>query len=87
MALQRAGPTGYTAPYLSGFGLDVRVVAGVEALGWAIERKLKQVDPTATARWLDYCFAASTDPSLRGAPQHLLAICRKPKHSAGDRAD
>lgn len=74
-------------PYLAGFGLDVCVVAGVEALGWAIERTLKQVDPAATARWLDYCFAASTDSSLRGASQHLLAICRKPKHSAGNRAD
>ncbi len=64
-------------PYLETFGLHVRVVAGVETLVWAIEERIDELDSKTRAKWLDYCFDISTDASIMGASQHILAVCTK----------
>lgn len=60
---------------LSDCGLALRVMAGVEMIGGVLESQWDTLSDDARARWMDYCFAISTDPTVRGMSQHLIAVC------------
>jgi hypothetical protein len=67
-------------PMLERSGLEVVKVAGAEGFGCLREDSLKGLrdrDAEAYRVWLDLAYETSTDPSILGANEHIVAIARK----------
>ncbi len=73
-------------PLCASVGLDVETVLGVEGLVSMIEEGVNTLEGEAWDAWVDLNYRLSADPSLHGAVEHLLAICRKPRWRAALRA-
>ncbi len=64
---------------VSGAGLDVTGIYGVEGPGWILpDVSERMADPGRRASLLDVARRLEVEPAMVGASAHLLAIARRP---------
>ncbi|MBN1874490.1 MAG: methyltransferase domain-containing protein [Anaerolineae bacterium] len=63
-------------------GFKILTTLGVEGLASMHEAGLSALDAEGQQFWLDFNYRVAADPSIHGAVEHLLAICRKPRWRA-----
>jgi hypothetical protein len=69
-------------PLCSGVGFDVENVFGVEGLVSMLEDNINPLEGEAWDYWVNLNHQIAPDPSIHGAVEHLLALCRKPRWKA-----
>jgi len=58
-------------------GFSVLKIAGAEGIACQNEAALMRLEPRERARWIDFSFRYSEDPSTLGANQHVICVARK----------
>ena len=66
-------------PLCRSAGLDVAAVLGVEGVVSTDETAINALEGTAWDFWVDVNYTIAHDPTIHGAVEHLLAVCRKPR--------
>jgi S-adenosylmethionine-dependent methyltransferase len=66
-------------PLLSGAGLELLALLGVEGLVSMIEEVVNALRGEAWDFWVDLNYRVATDPSIHGGVEHLLAVGAKPR--------
>lgn len=65
-------------PFVESGGLRVLKVAGAEGIACQSEEALLNLGAEDRARWVEFLFRYSEDPSTLGANQHLVCVAEKP---------
>jgi S-adenosylmethionine-dependent methyltransferase len=66
-------------PLLSGAGLELLALLGVEGVVSMIEEGVNALRGEAWDFWVDLNYRLATDPSIHGGVEHLLAVAAKPR--------
>lgn len=65
-------------PLLSGAGLELVTILGVEGVVSMIEERVNALCGEAWDLWVDLNYRLAADPSIHGCVEHLLAVAVKP---------
>jgi S-adenosylmethionine-dependent methyltransferase len=65
-------------PLLSGAGMALVTILGVEGVVSMIEERVNALQGEAWDLWVDLNYRLAADPSIHGCVEHLLAVAAKP---------